>query len=815
MYAVPAYPHPVKILQPDGSELIVQMHGDEHFHYHTTPDGYFIHQDSLGFFRYASLSANGKIKMSSQRVHPVDVRSQEEMSFLSSLTKNNPISQTANTRKAAKIASYAQAPIMQHTYPLTGKNKSLVILVNFSDKSYVTPVPKTAFTNLLNEEGYIANGSTGSALDYFTVASNGIFTPQFDVAGPYTLPQTLDYYGKNNSSDEDSHTQQMVIDACAAADAAGINFAQYDTDKDGFVDNIFIYYAGHNEAEGAPANTVWPHRWSLANYNTKHDGKIIFDYACTSELRGASGTNMCGIGTFCHEFGHVLGLVDYYHTTADKVTLNNWSIMDGGAYLNFGRTPPTYSAYDRFFLGWLKPTEIRSPQNVSLESVITSNKAVLVSQAGNHNLKGATPISPEFFIIENRQKVGFDTYLPASGLLIWHIDYLKSAWDDNAPNNYTETYQTASSHMRVYLQPLSGNSTTPGNAFKTGSFNPTLWDGTDLNKPITAIQEANSLLTFKFMGGNTFLEAPIAAPATDVRNGSFVANWNSVNNAKGYYLTLYGKSEGTTTYTEEFDKGLEAPIDWIINASGTTTSDSYSGIKIPAIQFKNNNDFIQTEEYPTTVIGLNFYVKNLNAINSNLLIEAWNETNWVKIDTFAISAILDSTLHYNFDSANNYKRFRINYLLNTGIVAIDDIQVEFSEAIHYVYKNKWIENTFDTAFNLVSERKHYYKIMASDVSFYADSTKVYEILSAYSNIMEVTTLPFTKTNVLRAERDFFSQEVLVFLANTKDKLYIYNAVGQVVAIIQPTDLKVNITNYLKPHNIYLLVAGTKFAKFIF
>jgi M6 family metalloprotease-like protein len=379
-----------------------------------------------------------------------------------------------------------------------------------------------AYTNLLNQSGYSVNGGTGSARDYFMSASYGKFAPQFDVVGPYTLPQNLAYYGANDASDNDLKPQQMVIDACTLANAAGLDFTQYDVDNDGYVDNVFVYYAGYNEAEGGAANTVWPHRWNLPNENTKFDGKIILDYACTSELNGSAGSNMCGIGTFTHEFGHVLGLPDYYHTEADKNTLNDWHIMDSGAYNNNGRTPPTYTTYDRFFLGWFTPEQIQTPNDYTLLPIYqgttqpanTNQQAYLLS-ATTHNLNGANPSPVEFFMVEYRKKTGWDSFLPGEGMLIWHVDYNASAWNNNSPNNYTGSTQTAGSHMRFYLQPINGSSTTtPGAAFTTGSFTPTTWSGADINRAITDIVKTENNVTFKLMGG-----APIDPNLPHIKTG--------------------------------------------------------------------------------------------------------------------------------------------------------------------------------------------------------------------------------------------------------------------------------------------------------
>jgi len=815
VFAIKAYPHPITVTQPDGTELTIQLHGDEFFNYKTTEDGYLIGQDDKGIFRYAQFK-NGIFEVLEQKASNVSKRSVTENQIISKLDRNPDFGNILIQRKAQKANKVSTETKVTNQFPRTGSQRSLVILVNFSDKSFTTSNPKTAFTNLLNETGYSANGGTGSARDYFIESSFGQFSPQFDVVGPFTLPQNMEYYGKNNSNGDDQNPQQLTIDACTAANNNGVDFTIYDTDNNGIVDNIFVYYAGNNEAEGAPTNTIWPHRWSLSNYNTKFDGKIIFDYACTSELRGSSGTTMCGIGTFTHEFGHVLGLVDYYHTTENKKTLEDWSIMDGGAYLNQGRTPPSYSSYDRFFLGWLKPTELKSPQNVSILSLISSNKAYLISQNGNHNLDGENPVSSEFFMVENRQKTGFDAYLPAAGMLVWHIDYYKNAWDNNEPNNYSGSSQTPTSHMRVYLQPLSGQTTTPGSAFTSGSYFPKLWNGTDLNKPITAINVTNNVLTFKFMGGSTTINPPIATAATEIKKGSFVANWTSVDKAKGYYLTCYTATEGESTDSEGFSKGTEAPVDWIISAKDTTTSANFSGKSRPAIIFKSTSDSIQTETYPSAVKNISFYLKVYQSTSSKLKLQAWNGSIWKIIDEIALTSDINRNFSYDFLISTNYTKFKFNYLTTDGkYSAIDDITVTFAENIQYVCKNKWKENLADTLYNLVSGRTHYYKVFASDVAYYADKTKIYEILSAQSNLISLVTLPYNDAKKVRAERETQSNDMLVFLEDLNQNILIYNTSGQMVANIKPIDLKVNITNYLKPHNIYIISVGNRFNKIIF
>ncbi len=515
MQAIKAYPFPVEMKQPDGKMITVKLNGDEFHRFYTTEDGYLLRKNARGYFVYSAITTEEVIARN------VSARTAREITLLESIRETNT---NVIQRQKADMVANPRSKVMnaiQAGFPLTGAPKTLVILVNFSDKTFVVPDTKNAFTNLLNQPGYSANGATGSAKDYFMASSYGQFAPQFDVVGPFDLPKTMAAYGAN-VGDSDVDPAGMVVDACAKADAEGVDFTQYDTDNDGVVDNVFVYYAGFNEAEGADLNTIWPHRWvvytsqeSASEYTydgtvaqVTFDGKRIFDYACTSELKGLSGSTMCGIGTFCHEFGHVLGLPDYYHTGEDKNTLNNWSIMDAGGYLNQGRTPPVYSSYDRFFLGWLTPQQISTPSDNTLLPLYqgitppasTAQQSYLLS-ATNHNLIGNNPNPKEFFMLEYRKKTGWDYYLPKEGLLIWHIDYNQAAWDDNSPNNYTGTSQTSASHMRVYLQPLSGSTSTPGTAFTSGSFTPTTWSGTNINREITDIVKNTESMSFKLMGG--------------------------------------------------------------------------------------------------------------------------------------------------------------------------------------------------------------------------------------------------------------------------------------------------------------------------
>lgn len=557
LWAVPALNKPFELVQPDGKSLTVRLHGDEFFNYYTTPDGYLLTEDRAGYMNYAEINAYGTIISLGVRAHDQSERPFYEREFLTSLQPAEglyTIAQTARSRRKLSMQKAPSATSAQESYPLTGSPRSLVILVNFADKSFQVPNPLGSFTNLLNQQGYSANNGTGSAKDYFRDNSYGKFNPQFNVVGPFDLPDSVHFYGGKTETTNDANARQMIIDACRIAHENGVNFADYDTDNDGFVDNVFVFYAGYNEAEGGGANTVWPHRWALPNYNTRFNGKIISDYACTSELRGNRDVNMCGIGTFVHEFGHVLGLPDLYATNySDHHTLSTWDVMDAGAYNNAGKTPPAYSAYQRFSLDWIKPTELKEAQDVTLEALNTSEQAYIITKDGNHDLDGVSPNPVEFFILENRQQRGWDRYLPGHGMLITRVYYNRQDWWYNQVNNNP-------AKMGVDIIEADGLATAntrngdpfPGSS-GVRSYTPILRDGTEINKPITEITEMQEIVTFKFRGGKfTVDNAPVATAATVITPISFTAQWEPLLNAEKYLLDVYTINNNDTVYIADY-----------------------------------------------------------------------------------------------------------------------------------------------------------------------------------------------------------------------------------------------------------------------
>lgn len=419
-YAVPAKRGMAQIHQTDGSVLTIERHGDEFFHYTTTSDGYHITQMADGLYYYYQNSATKAAP--AVRAYDPGSRSAIERQYLQNISKG--VDEGYRARGMAQTASWrasSRANARSLTEPTTRANsmapRGLVIVVQFSDVKLQSKHTKASFTDLLNKKGYSANGGTGSAKDYCEENSKGRYSPTFDVGAIVTLPHPMSYYGENIGGDgRDKRPKQMVSDACNAAKDL-IDFSKYDTDGDGKVDNVFIYYAGYNEAENGPENSVWPHRWAL-DIPLSMGGVTVSDYACTSELRDYKGSTLAGIGTFMHEFGHVLGLPDLYDTDNEdggqSRGLYDMSIMSAGSYLNDGCTPPYYSGLERSLLGWGTLKQV-SAGTLTLGPIETDNDAWMIATT---NKTG----SGEFYVLESRGNKGWDRYLGGYGLLVYHID---------------------------------------------------------------------------------------------------------------------------------------------------------------------------------------------------------------------------------------------------------------------------------------------------------------------------------------------------------------------------------------------------------
>lgn len=434
--ARPVRPEIRTFTQPDGSTFHARCYGDEFLKINTTAQGHAIVRDSEGWWCYAIYENDGSRESSGYRVGhdaPYDVlsRSMEiphEVLAFNAQRKRAPFMQEGEgilkrVRKAQGATLQSQTAITKH---------GIVILAQYSDAKFEHG--RQEFVDMLTSQGYRVNGATGSAKEYFDNQFGGMFEFDFQVSEIVTLSKTRSYYGQNDRYGYDLRPAEMVEEACRLAHEAGINFAQFDDDSDGYVDNVFVLYAGEDEADDPDksADCIWSHQWYIYSGGgivLELDGKLIDQYACTSELM-ASGS-ITGIGTFCHEFAHTLGLpdlydTDYYDSGGYAAGMwNSTSLMDGGNSNNNYNTPPYFNAIEREILGLSEPIILERNGSYTLQPI----------HKGGQYYKITCNTATEYYLLECRAKDGWDTYVGGTGMLVYHVDKSKpTVWNNNTVN---------------------------------------------------------------------------------------------------------------------------------------------------------------------------------------------------------------------------------------------------------------------------------------------------------------------------------------------------------------------------------------------
>ena len=324
-----------------------------------------------------------------------------------------------------------------------GPFRILAVLVDFSD--HVSQVNGTFYDNLVFGTG------SNTVRDYFDEISYA----QIDLVTvnlPSTLgwkraPQTYAYYVDNQYGlgSYPQNSQRLVENLVDAVDAQ-VDFSDYDNNGDGNVDVMLVIHSGTGAELSGNAADIWSHKWGITPRLTG-DGVYVSSYTVQPEFWTAPGDMT--IGVYCHELIHTFGLPDLYDTDSSPEFISEgvgrWCVMSGGSWNgSMGNSPAHPCAWSRIQLG------ISSPVNVTVN---VNNQSIPSVNGGGSifRLWTSGAASAEYFLVENRQKTGYDTYIPGSGLLIWHID-------DAKVNNEDEWYPTIAGghHFLVALEQADG-----------------------------------------------------------------------------------------------------------------------------------------------------------------------------------------------------------------------------------------------------------------------------------------------------------------------------------------------------------------------
>ena len=549
-WAAKAYPLPITITQADGTPLTIILRGDEHYHWYMTEDGALLCRQGNAYY-VAAVEADGSLTATKQLAHNKDLRSDVERELISKQDRI-AFSTRVKAKSARRRASIEDDLLSEQTlFPHSGTPKAVVILAEFQDTPFTITNPRRSFEQYLNGKGRSVNYDNGEASNlssvaqYFSDMSFKKFIPQFDIYGPVKLPDSLKYYGGNSYNKNgdliqtDVHFGNLIKDACTLMNDS-LDFSAYDANNDGYVDLVYIVYAGFSESlSGNSSDCIWP-KSGFQNFG-KFDGKTVARYGVNNELNGFPGTysnpplyRINGIGLFCHEFSHTLGLPDLYQSNNQACDNNHemefWDLMDGGEYTKNGNVPTPYTAWEREAMGWMNIETLSEEGQLQLTPIQEGGKAYRIVNDNATN---------EYYIIENIQERGWydaksnGNSIKGHGMLVYHVDYNKSYFTLGQKPNETKNHPRMtivaadgllqsldnSESLTHYYQEMNGDP-FPGTSGVTSlTDDMTRQDGKSmlytytgkLNKPIYNIKEdEDGVISFDFM--KDYSETGISKP---------------------------------------------------------------------------------------------------------------------------------------------------------------------------------------------------------------------------------------------------------------------------------------------------------------
>ena len=400
--AVPAMKSWKKMILSDGTAVEVTLVGDEYAHYYITRDGRTLAPRADG--KLAPVSAVQIADMAFQRQAAM-ANARQRLSFARQ-AKAAPASKGRNT--VCRLPSIDDKTIFR------GSKKAPVILAYFSDKKFSKSDEQIVkfYDNVLNKEGFNEYGAAGSVHDYFKDMSRGVFDLTFDIIGPVKVSKSATYYGGPSViMGGTDHIGEFITEAVKNADAAyNIDWSKYDWDGDGEVEQVFVLYAGYGQ------------------------------------LYQSSGSTPMGLGVFCHEFSHCMGLPDMYDTNySNTPTMGDWDLLASGSYNGpngIGWCPVGWTSYERAYAGWLDIEELKAGDIITgMKDLEDYEGKAYAIYNDNHR--------DEFYLLENHKNRGWDAYTPEGGLLVIHVDYDKALFDNNIVNS-KGTFTPAQGYDGIY-----------------------------------------------------------------------------------------------------------------------------------------------------------------------------------------------------------------------------------------------------------------------------------------------------------------------------------------------------------------------------
>jgi len=669
-WAIQATPFLINSTQPDGSVVQIRKVGNEHFNYTLTgEDSILVVRDADGYWNYADEQG----KKTGMRVHAKSKRGKKELNFLKNRDSRQILEKFHKKHREKRekeqsdlmmLQSSADAPMKANewggwgdwgggtttqttntdwpTRPALnsvkkeGEVRGLVILVQFSDVKFKRDNANEEYSNFLNKEGYSDYSMSGSVRDFFINNSMGKYRPTFDVAGPITLKKTRDDYGSNvNPNNIAAGAVNAISEAMDSLVARNMDFSPYDSDDDKVVDFVYMIYAGVGSADTDVGNAIWPHSYNVPKRLTRN--MSMNRYACSPEIDGQSyminrnTTALNGIGTFCHEFSHVLGLQDHYDVNVNdtrqktRYTPSQWDLMDAGSYncpqnkyYTTSCSPANLSAFERYSLGWLEPRRLEVSDTTFVLNAIQENDGLVLTSKNDN----------EYYFVDFRLKEDFDIGLPNKGMLIWHINYDRRAWANNMVNT--------ADPMRVDLIEADGdaNSRTMANdAFPTNrgvnSFNGFVtWSGDSLGLEIYDIKIVDSTVTFKTRGKRVSPDAGKSSSSKAVSSSSVAVSSSSVSSS-----SVQPPSSSSVAPSSSSVAPSSSSVAPVVSSSSTVFVSKESS---------SSSDLVSIRTYVTSSVRLSV-TDGVLAVNANV-------DGQKKIHLFDVNGtlLLDKTFDGNF-----------------------------------------------------------------------------------------------------------------------------------------------------------------------